>query len=98
MENRIYCQKRWKIWDLLFLDTDRETKKRDFWKLLDQRQKFLFNMVEVVAMLPTKTLYLLNQYKLIEGQTRNSGKALLGCLLQQGGVRINNRSLFLLTP
>ena len=27
----------------------------------------------------------LNQQKLIRGQTRNSGKALLGLLLQQGG-------------
>ena len=55
-------------------------------------------MVEVVAMLPTKTLCLLNQYKLIEGQTRNSGKALLGPLLQQQGVRTINTFPCLLTP
>ena len=61
MENRIYCQKLWKIWDLLFLDADRETKKRDFWRLLDQREKSLLHMVEVVALLPTKILGLLNQ-------------------------------------
>lgn len=70
MENRIYCQKRWKIWDLLFLDTDRETK-RDFWKLLDQRQKSLFNMVEVVAMLPTRLFaFLINRNWLMARQSQ----------------------------
>ena len=41
--------------------------------------------------LPTQVLGLLNQQKLIRGQMRNSGKALLGLLLQQEGEKTNNR-------
>ena len=48
-------------------------------------------------MLPTRVLGLVNQQKLIRGQTRNSGKALLGYLLQQGAERTNNRLPCLLT-
>ena len=44
-----------------------------------------------VRVLPTKAPGLLNQQKLIKGQTRNAGKALLGPLLQQGGARTDNR-------
>ena len=36
-----------------------------------------------IQLLPTRVLGLLNQQKLIRGQTRNSGKTLLGPLLQQ---------------
>ena len=44
-----------------------------------------------MVMIPTRVLAFPNQPKLIRGQTRNSGKALLGPLLQQWGVRTNNR-------
>ena len=40
--------------------------------------------------LPTRVLNLCNQSKLIRGRTRNSGKALLGPLFQQRGVRTSN--------
>ena len=42
-------------------------------------------------MLWTRVLALLNQQKLIRGQTRLPGRALLGALLQQGGARTNHR-------
>ena len=42
-------------------------------------------------LLPTRVLSLLNQQKLIRGQTGNSGKALLGPLLQQEGAKTSNR-------
>ena len=43
-----------------------------------------------VQLLLSRVLGHLNQYKLIRGQTRNSGKALLKPLLKQQGVRTNN--------
>ena len=39
------------------------------------------------SLLPTRVLGLLNQYKLIRGWRSNSGKALLGPLLQQEGSK-----------
>ena len=42
------------------------------------------------VMLPTRVLGLLNQQKLIGGQASNSGKALLGPLLQQEGAKTSN--------
>lgn len=41
---------------------------------------------------------LAKKWKLIRGQKRNSGKSLLGPLLQQWGVRPSNRFPYLLTP
>ena len=40
---------------------------------------------------PTRILALLSQKKLMRGPRGNSGKAVLGLLLQQGGVRTSNR-------
>ena len=40
-----------------------------------------------LLVLPTRVLDLLNQWKLIKGQTRNSGKALLGPLLLAKGSK-----------
>lgn len=54
--------------------------------------------VKDVLLLPTRVFVLLNQWKLIRNQTRNSGKALLGALLQQGEVRTSIRFSCLLTP
>ena len=51
----------------------------------------------IVYLLWTRVLGLLNQQKLIRGQTRNSGKALLGPLLQQGGEKTSSRFPCLLT-
>ena len=45
----------------------------------------LYRQSDPVPLLPARVFGLLNQQKLIRGQTRNSGKALLGPLLQQGG-------------
>lgn len=43
------------------------------------------------SLLPTWILDRLNQYKLIRGQTRNSGKALLRFVLQPKEVRTSSR-------
>ena len=43
------------------------------------------------SLLLTRVLALLNQYKLVRGWRSNSGKGLLGPLLQQEGSRTNNR-------
>ena len=47
-------------------------------------------------MILTRVLAFPNQQKLTRGQTRNSGKALLGSLLQQRRVGTSNRFPFLL--
>ena len=46
-------------------------------------------------MLPTWVLGPFNQQKLLRGQMRNSGKALLGLMLQHEGVRTRNRFPYL---
>ena len=43
--------------------------------------------MRVIILLPRRILGLLNQQKVIRGQTRNSGKFLMGPLQQQRGVR-----------
>ena len=48
---------------------------------------------DLQQLLPTRVLGLLNQQKLIRGQQRNPGKALLGPVLQQGDWEQTTRSL-----
>lgn len=43
-------------------------------------------MVLKMTVLPTTTLHLLNQWKLVRGQVRNSDRALLGLQLQHEGA------------
>ena len=52
----------------------------------------------MLPLLPTRVLGLLNEQKLIRGQTRISSKALLGPLLQQGGVKTSKYPLLAHSP
>lgn len=51
-----------------------------------------------LELLLSRVLDFLNQWKMIRGQTRNSGKSFLGFLLKQSGARTNNKFPCLLAP
>lgn len=48
-------------------------------------------MVLKMTVSPTTILHLLNQWKLVRGQVRNSDRALLGLQLQHEGAEASNR-------
>ena len=73
-----------------FICTNAHTINYSYYSTLIFKLCKLIKSLLLVKLLLNQVLVLFNQYKLITGQMRDSGKALLGLMLQHEGAKTRN--------